>query len=38
MLCVLQTVALWDLNPRHGLSVFFHAWIAKRSKGLTHLP
>ena len=34
---MLQTVALWDRNPRHGLSAFIHVWMVKRGKDLMDL-
>jgi transposase len=32
MFSVLQTVVLWGLNPRHGLSAFFHACVDNGGK------
>jgi transposase len=37
MFSVLQTVLLWDLNPRHWLSAFFHACATKGGKTPTDL-
>jgi transposase len=37
MFSVLQTVLLWDLNPRHWLTVFFHACATQGGKTPTNL-